>query len=93
VLLAPDPGDEYAPLGYHPGSIDLLYRDPRDGRIVVVDYKTDRAENVEALAARMAKHREQGAIYRRAIREALCLPYTPRFELWFLRADHIEVLP
>ena len=36
-------------------------------------------------AARAAVYQRQ---YQRALREALGLAYTPRFELWFLHADH-----
>jgi ATP-dependent exoDNAse (exonuclease V) beta subunit len=72
------------------GTIDLLYRDPENGRIVVADYKTDDVETEEEIRARMAAYAPQGALYARAVREALALPGMPRFELWFLKAAEIR---
>ncbi len=85
VLLPPGEGD-HSPVGVVSGAIDLLYRDPEDGRIVVADYKTDEVESDEDIAARSAVYAPQGALYSRAVREALELEQAPRFELWFLRA-------
>jgi ATP-dependent helicase/nuclease subunit A len=85
VLLPPGEG-EHAPVGVVTGAIDLLYRDPADGRIVIADYKTDEVEAPEAIRERAAVYAPQGAIYARAVREALELAEAPRFELWFLRA-------
>ncbi len=93
ILLAGDAQDETAPVGYHPGTIDLLYRDPDSGEIVVADFKTDRVDTTAELEARVLAYREQGVVYQRAIAEALGLRERPRFELWFLRADRIEVCP
>jgi ATP-dependent helicase/nuclease subunit A len=74
------------------GSIDLLYRDD-DGRLVVVDYKTDRVEPSSADAGeRRARYAQQGALYCRAIGEALGADPSPRFELWWLRSGAIEPL-
>jgi ATP-dependent exoDNAse (exonuclease V) beta subunit len=72
VLVAP--GEDDAALGYVSGALDLVYRDPASGRIVVADYKT---------GAR-ADHAAQGAVYTRALRRALDLDEEPRFELWYL---------
>jgi ATP-dependent helicase/nuclease subunit A len=85
VLLPPGDGD-HAPVGAVTGAIDLLYRDPEDGRIVIADYKTDEVETPEELSERAAVYAPQGAIYERAVREALEMAEGPRFELWFLRA-------
>jgi ATP-dependent helicase/nuclease subunit A len=74
-------------LGFVTGSIDLLYRDV-DGRLVVVDYKTDR-ERGEAGNPRYAK---QGELYCRAVAEALGAEPAPRFEIWWLRSGEIEAI-
>jgi ATP-dependent exoDNAse (exonuclease V) beta subunit len=79
-------------LGFVSGSIDLLYRDG-DGRLVVVDYKTDRldpqASDADASRARYAR---QGALYCRAVQDALGAEVPPRFELWWLRSGQIEAI-
>ena len=87
VLLPPV--ESNGPVGYLAGAIDLVYRDPNSGELVVADYKTDSLPDAEALHDRVAAYAKQGAVYQRAIREALDLSYTPRFELWFLAAEHI----
>ncbi|HEX6863406.1 MAG TPA: 3'-5' exonuclease, partial [Thermoanaerobaculia bacterium] len=84
VLLPPGTGDG-SPVGVVAGTIDLLYRDPRTGTLVIADYKTDDASGSE-IEKRAAVYAPQGALYARAIREALGLDHEPRFELWFLRA-------
>jgi ATP-dependent exoDNAse (exonuclease V) beta subunit len=43
------------------GFIDLLYEDP-DGRLVVLDYKTDAVAGA-AIKARFARYRLQGGVY------------------------------
>src|SRR5690606_41091879 len=53
------------------GAIDLVYRDPEAGGLVVVDFKTDRIDGARALAERTAHHRAQALAYRRAIAQAL----------------------
>jgi ATP-dependent exoDNAse (exonuclease V) beta subunit len=83
VLMGPREGA----LGFVTGSVDLLYRDD-DGRLVVVDYKTDR-ERGEPGAARYAK---QGELYCRAVGEALGADPPPRFEIWWLRTGVVEAL-
>jgi ATP-dependent exoDNAse (exonuclease V) beta subunit len=87
VLLPPV--EPNGPVGYLAGVIDLVYRDPGSGELVVADYKTDSLSDSGALGDRVAAYAKQGAVYQRAIREALDLSYTPRFELWFLDADRI----
>ncbi|MBW8876635.1 MAG: UvrD-helicase domain-containing protein [Acidobacteria bacterium] len=88
VLLPPGEGD-HSPVGVVTGAIDLLYRDPRDGRIVVADYKTDEVKTDEEIQARAAVYAPQGELYTRAIREALELKEAPRFEVWFLRVGRV----
>jgi ATP-dependent helicase/nuclease subunit A len=88
VLLPPGEG-EHSPVGIVSGAIDLLYRDPEDGRIVIADYKTDEVETAEEIRTRAAIYAPQGAIYERAVREALEMEEGPRFELWFLRAGRV----
>jgi ATP-dependent helicase/nuclease subunit A len=80
-------GPREGALGFVTGSVDLLYRDD-DGRLVVVDYKTDR-ERGEPGAARYAK---QGELYCRAVGEALGADPPPRFEIWWLRTGVVEAL-
>src|SRR3954452_17737707 len=89
VLLPPGEG-EHSPVGVVSGAIDLLYRDPEDGRIVIADYKTDEVETAEEIQARAAVYAPQGAVYARAVQEALEIAEGPRFELWFLRAGVVS---
>ena len=85
--------DPSAPVGFVSGAIDLVYRDPEVNELVVADYKTDVIGDDAALEARVAAYAGQGRTYVEAVREALELDVTPRFELWFLRAGRIEVVP
>jgi ATP-dependent exoDNAse (exonuclease V) beta subunit len=84
VLASPDP--EQGPVGFVAGAIDLVYRDPATRQLVVVDFKTDRRASRERAHA----YARQGAVYQRALRDALGLAELPRFELWWLHADRIE---
>jgi ATP-dependent exoDNAse (exonuclease V) beta subunit len=84
---SPAEGGPAPPVGFVSGAVDLLYRDPASGEFVVADYKTDHVADDAALAARAAVYAPQGAVYARAVQEALDLPAAPRVELWFLRAD------
>ena len=79
-------------IGYVVGAVDLVYRDPASGVVVVVDFKTDRVANAAAIATRSRHHRAQADLYRRAVQETLRLPQAPRVELWFLDASHVEVV-
>ncbi len=72
------------------GAVDLVYRDPEDGRLVIADYKTDRVKNDVEIAGRVERYTTQLETYSRALQEALSLEYLPRKELWFLHADRIE---
>jgi len=93
VLLAPDPGSEEGAVGFVSGAVDLLYRDPESGEIVVADYKTDDVRAPGAVAERVRSYTGQGAAYVRAVQEALGLAAPPRFELWFLTAGERRVVP
>ena len=73
------------PVGFVAGTVDLLYRDPGDGALVVADYKTDEVEGA-ALEERASSYASQGRAYVRAVQEALGLATPPRLELWFLHA-------
>jgi ATP-dependent exoDNAse (exonuclease V) beta subunit len=83
-VLLPPTEREGAPVGFISGAIDLLYRDPETGGLVIADYKTDDVETESDVAARAAVYAPQGAVYVRAVQEALDLAAAPRFELWFL---------
>jgi ATP-dependent exoDNAse (exonuclease V) beta subunit len=85
VLLAAQSDER--PLAFVSGVIDLVYRDPETDAFVIADYKTDQLEGDAALDARTRAYARQGAAYRRALREAFGLAYTPRFELWYLSHD------
>jgi ATP-dependent exoDNAse (exonuclease V) beta subunit len=89
VLLPPQAGAPDSPAGYLAGAIDLVYRDPATGELVVADYKTDRVRGEAELAEKAARYALQGAGYVRALEQALGLGAPPRFELWFLDADRI----
>jgi ATP-dependent exoDNAse (exonuclease V) beta subunit len=87
-VLSP-PIDDEGPVGYFTGLIDLVYRDPSNDQIVIVDYKTGAVDDREGLRSPKESHVEQGDAYKRALKSAFELSYTPRFELWFLRDDEI----
>ena len=91
VLIPPGDGP-HAPVGVVTGAIDLLYRDPERGDVVIADYKTDEVATAADLDRRAAAYAPQGAAYVRAVQEALELKKAPRFELWFLRADRVVVV-
>jgi ATP-dependent helicase/nuclease subunit A len=93
-VWAPGQQDEQThPVGFTAGTIDLLYRDPDHGGWIVADYKTDRLESEEAIEMRARAYRGQGAVYVGAVKAALDLPETPRFELWFLSSGRIVQAP
>ncbi len=88
-VAPPRDGDASAPVESIAGSIDLVYRDPEDGRLVVADWKTDRVEAGPKLDARAAAYASQVRTYAEALRSGLGLDYLPRFELWFLAAGRV----
>jgi ATP-dependent exoDNAse (exonuclease V) beta subunit len=87
VLLPPGEGDA---VGFVAGAVDLLYRDPETGELVVADYKTDRVESEAEVAEKVRDYGGQGRVYVEAVQRALGLSQPPRFELWFLHAGRIE---
>ena len=87
-VLSP-PIDDEGPVGYFTGQIDLVYRDPDNDEMVIVDYKTGALGDRDGLRSPEASYVEQGDAYRRALESAFGLSYAPRFELWFLRDDEI----
>ncbi len=86
MLWSEAPG---APGAVVSGIVDLVYRDPDDGRIVVADYKTDALPDQAAIDERVVVYEPQVRTYARALCEALDLDYGPHVELWFLAADRI----
>jgi hypothetical protein len=60
---------------------------------VVADFKTEALAARAELATHAERYRSQGEVYCRALQASLGLPRKPRFELWFLRHDHIQILP
>jgi ATP-dependent exoDNAse (exonuclease V) beta subunit len=95
VLLPPGAADgasEASPVGFVSGSVDLLYRDPESGRLVVADYKTDRVEGAGEIAERARAYAPQARLYAAAVRDALGLDEPPRAELWFLWPGAVQVV-
>jgi len=77
------------------GTLDLLYRDPESGEMVVADFKTDAIAPdavAEAVAEKVARYRPQLELYGRAVAKALALDRPPRLELWLLSADTISIV-
>ena len=77
------------PVGFVAGTADLVYEDPEDGGLVVADYKTDAVETDAEIDDRAKVYSSQGAIYARAVQEALNLDRPPRMEFWFLHPGRI----
>jgi ATP-dependent helicase/nuclease subunit A len=71
------------------GTIDLLYRDPADGGLVVADYKTDKQPDGQA----RARYRAQLEVYARGVARLFPAERPPRLELVWLRAGQRERLP
>ncbi len=67
------------------GYIDLLYRGP-DGRLVVVDWKTDRVDSEDGVAALLDRYRLQGAGYAAAVAAVTGEPVA-RVVFGFLRPE------
>ncbi len=88
VALPPTSAD--GAVGFVAGVVDLVYRDPETGALVVADFKTDAVDGVE-LDRRAEVYAHQGRVYTTALRQALDLDAEPRFELWFLAAGRIVV--
>jgi ATP-dependent exoDNAse (exonuclease V) beta subunit len=79
-------------VGFVAGAVDLLYRDPAVGQVVVADYKTDAVAGAD-LHRRAASYASQGAVYVRTVQQALALAAPPRFELWFVQSGEVVTLP
>jgi len=88
VLLPPGDG-EREPVGCVSGVIDVVYRDPSTGVLVIADYKTDEVHTEAEVREKVAKYVSQGKSYVRALQEALALPAPPRFELWFIHVGRV----
>lgn len=85
-IATPEQLGEVGAVGFGVGAIDLLYRDPESGELVVTDWKSDRVAKRSEIEQRIERYRTQGDAYVRAVADALALATPPRFELWFLRA-------
>lgn len=72
------------------GTLDLLYRDPATGQLIVADFKTDQVETTAELNARAEHYAGQGAVYQRAVQAMFPDEDPPGFELWFLAANRIH---
>ncbi|HSL81914.1 MAG TPA: PD-(D/E)XK nuclease family protein, partial [Thermoanaerobaculia bacterium] len=95
VLLPPgavDGASPDGPVGFVSGAVDLLYREPETGLLVVADYKTDRVETAHEIAERVRVYSPQARLYAAAVRDALGLDDPPRAELWFLWPGRVEVV-
>jgi ATP-dependent exoDNAse (exonuclease V) beta subunit len=88
-VLAQPGSEAEGPVAYVAGQIDLVYRDPDDGCVAIVDFKTDRIRTAADLRRKTERYRGQAAVYTLAVREGLDLPEAPRFELWFLDVSEI----
>ncbi len=71
------------------GTLDLLYRDPGDGALVVADYKTDKAPDPQA----RERYRAQLSVYARGVARLFPGEPAPRLELVWLRSGQRERLP
>jgi ATP-dependent exoDNAse (exonuclease V) beta subunit len=93
LLVASGSDGAHEPLDGYVGQLDLLYRDPDRGELVVADFKSDELTGDLAIAAAVRRYRPQLELYGRAVRTGLGLADPPRLELWLLDADEIVVLP
>ena len=73
------------------GIIDLLYQD-RDGKLVIVDHKSDYVPSARDLSAKMDLYRWQGAAYASAVREATGMEVKD-VQLLFVRANEARSVP
>ncbi|HLF55659.1 MAG TPA: 3'-5' exonuclease, partial [Thermoanaerobaculia bacterium] len=92
VLVAAGAHAETGPIDGTLGTLDLVYRDPESGEIVVADFKTDEVASDEEAAVKVALYRPQLALYGRAVGHAFALPAPPRLELWLIALDRIVPL-
>jgi ATP-dependent helicase/nuclease subunit A len=87
VLVPPTEQDDA--LGFISGAIDLVYRDPDDGRLVIADYKTDQVDAESGIEERVEAYTRQLNVYASALQQAFDLDESPHQELWFLHADRV----
>ena len=73
------------------GIIDLLYQD-RDGKLVIVDHKSDYVPNSAALSAKMDLYKWQGAAYASAVGEATGMEVKD-VQLLFVRLGETRSVP
>ena len=73
------------------GIIDLLYQD-RDGKLVIVDYKSDYVPTSAALSAKIDLYRWQGAAYASAVGVATGMEVKD-VRLLFVRANEARSVP
>ena len=71
------------------GTLDLLYRDPASGNLVVADFKSDQVRDVKDAEQLAQAYQAQGQIYCQAVERMFPNEEPPLFELWFLRAGEI----
>lgn len=71
------------------GTLDLLYRDPNTGQLVVADFKTDVLQSQEQFEQRREHYLAQGQVYQDAVARMFPDEEAPAFELWFLSANRI----
>lgn len=71
------------------GTVDLLYRDPDTGQIVVVDHKSDRFADRADRAARIQHYGLQVHHYRAALASALPEDADLACELWLLESREV----
>ena len=89
ILLPADAGAA----GFVSGALDLIYADAETGRLTIVDFKTDRVDDEQAIAERAAAYRVQEELYARAVHLAFGLEQPPATELWFLWPDRLWTAP
>ena len=68
--------------------VDAIGLDP-GGRLTIVDFKTDRLDDEQAIAERAAAYHAQEQVYARAVHLAFGLDQPPATELWFLWPDRL----
>jgi ATP-dependent helicase/nuclease subunit A len=71
------------------GTLDLLYRDPNTGQLIVADFKTDVLQSQEDFEQRREHYLAQGRVYQDAVARMFPAEEAPAFELWFLSANRI----
>jgi ATP-dependent helicase/nuclease subunit A len=94
LVVAASPSEPAAgPTDATIGTLDLLYRDPDSGALVIADFKSDAVADETAIAAKVATYRPQLELYGRAVRTALGEAALPRLELWLLQPDRVVEIP